>query len=261
MLDSNPNTWPAQTPFLSLVIPAYNEARRISATLEEVLAYVPSAFPHSEIILVDDGSSDETRTLANAFAATHAGLRVVSIPHRGKAAAVYAGMREARGTLIAFSDADLATPLHHLHELVAAIERGCAIAIGSREGSGATRIGEPAYRHIMGRGFNWLVRIVALPGLPDTQCGFKLFRREAVRDILDRARLYATDSNVVSGPRVTAFDVEFLVIARRRGFRVCSIPVTWRYGTQSKVDPARDTWHNFVDVLRVRYNDLRGWYG
>ncbi len=259
-MDSNSNEWNAENLSLSLVIPAYNEAHRIASTLTEVMAYVPVAFPFSEVILVDDGSSDETLALANTFAAMHPELRVVSIPHRGKAAAVQAGMIEARGGLIAFSDADLATPLHHLHDLVSAIDRGCAVAIGSREGSGATRIGEPTYRHIMGRGFNWLVRLVALPGLPDTQCGFKVFRREAARDILERARLYPTESSVIFGPRVTAFDVELLVIARRRGFRVCSIPVTWRYGAQSKVDPARDTWHNFIDVLRVRSNDLWGRY-
>lgn len=249
-----------RSPLLSLVIPAYNEAHRIEATLRQVLAYVPIAFPDSEIILVDDGSSDKTGDLAWEFTAAHPNLRVLSIPHAGKAVAVRSGMLAARGDLIAFSDADLATPLTHLTDLAAAIDRGCDIAIGSREGAGSRRIGEPAYRHVMGRGFNWIVRIIALPGLPDTQCGFKMFRRNAVERILARARLYPDDAKALSGPRVTAFDVELLVIARRLAYRTCSIPVTWRYGSHSKVDPARDTWHNLVDVLRVRYHDLRGRY-
>lgn len=249
-----------RSPSLSLVIPAYNEAHRIEATLRDVLAYVPIAFPDSEVILVDDGSSDETRDLAAAFAAVHPQLRVLSIPHAGKAVAVRSGMLEASGDLIAFSDADLATPLTHLTDLAAAIDRGCDIAIGSREGAGARRIGEPAYRHVMGRGFNWIVRLVALPGLSDTQCGFKMFRRDVAKRIISRAKLYPEDAKALSGPRVTAFDVELLVIARRLAYRTCSIPVTWRYGSQSKVDPARDTWHNLIDVLRVRYHDLRGRY-
>ncbi len=174
--------------------------------------------------------------------------------------AVRAGMVEARGELIGFSDADLATPLRHLHDLVAAIEAGCAIAIGSREGAGAVRIGEPTYRHIMGRAFNWLVRAVALPGFADTQCGFKLFRRDAVERILPRTRLYSGGSETITGPRVTAFDVEFLVIAKRQNLRVCPVAVTWRYGEQTKVDPVRDTWHNLIDVLQILVNNLRGKY-
>ena len=247
-------------PALSLVIPAYNEAHRIASTLHEVLTKVPIAFPHTEIILVDDGSSDETLRLATGVAVSQPRVQVIAIPHGGKAAAVRAGMLAATGDLIVFSDADLATPLTHLIDLALAIERGCDIAIGSREGIGAHRIGEPAYRHVMGRGFNWLVRLIALPGLSDTQCGFKMFRRDAAREILSRTLLYPDGARTISGPRVTAFDVELLVIARRLSYRTCSVPVTWRYGSQSKVDPARDTWHNLLDVLKVRYHDLRGRY-
>jgi dolichyl-phosphate beta-glucosyltransferase len=245
---------------LSLVIPAYNEAHRIEETLREAAAFMASDFPRSEIILVDDGSTDDTLRIARAVAAAHPAVRVIANPHGGKAAAVRTGMVAADGDLIGFSDADLATPLRHLHDLVAAIEGGCAIAIGSREGAGAVRIGEPAYRHVMGRGFNWLVRLIALPGFADTQCGFKLFRREAIERILPRTVLYTGDTEKIAGPRVTAFDVEFLVIARRHGLQVCPVPVTWRYGEQTKVDPVRDTWHNLTDVIRIQINNLRGRY-
>lgn len=248
-------------PTLSLVIPAFNEAHRIERTLRESLSFIASDFPGSEIILVDDGSTDDTLRRARTVAAVEPALRVIASRHGGKAAAVRTGMAAATGELIGFTDADLATPLTHLHDLVSAIDRGCAIAIGSREGAGAVRIGEPAYRHIMGRGFNTLVRIVVLPGFADTQCGFKLFRRDAVERILPRARLYAGESEAVAGPRVTAFDVELLVIARRQRLRVCPVPVTWRYGEQTKVDPVRDTWHNLTDVIRILVNNLRGRYG
>ncbi len=247
-------------PALSVVIPAYNEAHRIVATLHEVLENVPSAFTQIEVILVDDGSTDATLRLATEVAVTEDRLRILSISHAGKAAAVRAGMFAATGDLIVFSDADLATPLSHLTEFATAILGGCDIAIGSREGFGAHRIGEPAYRHVMGRGFNWLVRLIALPGISDTQCGFKMFRRDAAREIMSRTLLYPDGAKTITGPRVTAFDVELLVIARRLSYRTCPIPVTWRYGSHSKVDPARDTWHNLVDVVRVRYHDLRGRY-
>ena len=132
--------------------------------------------------------------------------------------------------------------------------------IGSREGEGASREGEPAFRHVMGRVFNRLVRLIAVPGIDDTQCGFKLFRADAVAAIIPRLRLYSADAPVVRGARVTGFDVEVLVIARRQGFRIREEPVRWRYGVQSKVRPIADTFWNLRDVLRVRLNDMRGYY-
>jgi dolichyl-phosphate beta-glucosyltransferase len=133
------------------------------------------------------------------------------------------------------------------------------VAIGSREGLGAQRHGEPEYRHLMGRGFNLLVRLLLLPGLHDTQCGFKLFRREAVRDVLARARLYR-EGGEIAGARVTAFDVELLAVARARGWRICAVPVDWTYGEASKVHPLRDSWHNARDVFAVWMNQKRGRY-
>jgi len=186
--------------------------------------------------------------------------RVIRIDHGGKAAAVRIGMLEATTDQIAFSDADLATPLTYLTDLRAALAEGCDIATGSREGVGARRIGEPPYRHIMGRVFNWLVRLLLVPGVHDTQCGFKLFRAEVARDLLHRSRLYRDQALIISGPRVTAFDVELLTIAGLNGYRICSVPVVWHYGEGSKVRPARDTWHNVRDVLNVWIDARRGRY-
>jgi dolichyl-phosphate beta-glucosyltransferase len=247
-------------PSLSLVIPAYNEAKRIEATLTTVEAYLANQPYAAEVLLVDDGSLDFTVQLARQFAERHPMVKVISIDHAGKAIAVRSGMRAASGDLIAFSDADLATPITFLEPFRQAIRRGADVVIGSREGAGAERIGEPRFRHLMGRVFNLIVRVLLLRGVPDSQCGFKLFTRQATAVILDESLLYRDDSNRPPGPRVTAFDVEMLVIARRNGFHVVIQPVSWTFGEQSKVDPFTDTITNLRDVLTVKWNDLRGRY-
>lgn len=251
-----PNT---RLPHLTLIIPAFNEASRIESTLLEALRYL-SGLPYpTELILADDGSTDATAEISGRLAATAPTLRVLSIRHAGKAAAVHAGMSSARGACIAFTDADLATPLDYLASFVDAAGQGWDVVIGSREGSGASRIGEPWYRHVMGRVFNRLVQLLLLPGIEDTQCGFKLFTKSASESILDRALLY-TDPAAVSGARVTAFDVELLVIAKRLKLAIRTEPVVWTYGSQSKVSPARDTWTNALDIWRVFVNLRRGRY-
>jgi glycosyltransferase involved in cell wall biosynthesis len=250
----------SDAPSLSLIIPAYNEARAICQTLASAWDYLSAQTYPFEVLLIDDGSTDATRALAARFAETHSKVRIYSIPHAGKAAALRKGLVEATGDVVVFTDADLATPLAYIEEFRDRAENGCDIVIGSREGPTAQRIGEPAYRHVMGRIFNLLVRALLLRDIHDTQCGFKLFRRPAVDVLLNKTRLYATPGTPVSGARVTAFDVELLVVARRHGFNICVVPVVWTYGSNSKVNPVRDTLNNLFDVLRVKANDLRGRY-
>lgn len=245
---------------LSLVIPAYNEARRIQQTLQTAIASLDDLNLASEIIVVDDGSSDETLAIANAAALANPSIHVLSLVHRGKALAVRAGMLAARGDLILFSDADLAVPLRYIRDFVDASERGADIVIASREGALATRIGEPGYRHVMGRIFNRFVQLLLLPGIEDSQCGFKLFRRSAAQQILNRIRLYGDSDTEVTGARVTAFDVEILVIARRLGFSIEVLPVEWTYGEHSKVNPLRDSLLNLRDLAAVKWHDFRGAY-
>ncbi len=248
-----------ELPYLSIVIPAYNEAARLPATLHAVLAYLDRQPYTAEVIVVDDGSSDETSAVAEALLAAGRG-RVLREPHRGKGASVRAGMLAARGARVLFTDADLAVPVEETGRLLDAVNGTFAVAIGSREGAGATREGEPMLRHIMGRVFNRFVQCLAVPGINDTQCGFKVFRADAVAAIVPRLRLYGADAPNVHGARVTGFDVEVLVIARRQGFQICEQPVRWRYGEQSKVRPLADTFWNVRDVVRVRLNDWRGYY-
>ena len=247
------------SPYLSVVIPAYNEEHRIATSLREASHYLQQQPYRAEIIVADDGSSDRTASLANQIATESQAVRVLRLSHGGKASAIRHGIRNSHGEIVAFMDADLATPVSYLARFLERIEDGADIAIGSREGIGAHRVGEPEYRHIMGRVFNRLVQLLLLPGIDDTQCGFKVFRREAIQDILRRARLYAEDETI-TGARVTAFDVELLVIGRRLGLRIDEVPVVWTYGTHSKVNPVRDTLHNLRDIVTVAWTRSRRGY-
>jgi dolichyl-phosphate beta-glucosyltransferase len=147
-----------------------------------------------------------------------------------------------------------------VERLLAFLEDGYDIAIGSREGLGAQRINEPGYRHLMGRVFNLLVRLVAVGGFQDTQCGFKCFRREAAQDLFQRVQLYGAEAGLAKGGMVTGFDVEVLFLALKRGYKVKEVPVQWHYGANTKVNPLLDSARMFMDVLRVRLNDWRGKY-
>ncbi len=212
-----------------------------------------------DVIIVDDGSSDDTFAIATARASRHSHLTVMREDHLGKANAVLAGLAAARGAYAGFCDVDLATPLSTWDRCAAAFEGGADVAIASREGAGAIRVGEPWYRHAMGRAFNGLIRLLLLPGIHDTQCGFKFFTREALATILPRCQLYR-DATVVQRPRVTAFDVELLAIARRHHLDIAVIPITWTYGEHTKVNPLTDTLQNLRDVLEVRWHGWRGRY-
>ncbi|WP_129632998.1 dolichyl-phosphate beta-glucosyltransferase [Candidatus Oscillochloris fontis] len=245
-----------ETPFLSVVIPAYNEASRLPATLAQVMEYLQAQNYRSEVIVVDDGSSDATANLAEQVA----GVRVLRRDHRGKGFAVRAGALAARGMYVLLCDADLAVPISEWEKLYAQLRVGHDVVIGSREGLGASREGEPWYRHVMGRVFNRIIQSVALKGINDTQCGFKAMSRPVAHDLFRRVRIYGDNAPIVQGAAVTAYDVELLFLARRYGYRICEVPVQWQYGTETKVNIVRDSLRNLRDVLTVRMNDLRGRY-
>lgn len=245
---------------VSVIIPVFNERNRIAPALAAVSDFFASRSIRAQIIVADDGSSDDTVHVANKLAANHANMSVLELVHGGKAKAVLAGLRQSTAPIAGFTDVDLATPLDTWDRCALAFEDGSDVAIASREGAGANRIGEPAYRHFMGRVFNGLVRVLLLPGIHDTQCGFKFFTREALDDILPRCHLYR-ETDVVTRPRVTAFDVEILYIARVHKHQIAVVPVTWIYGEQSKVNPITDTLQNFRDVLMVRWYGWRRRYG
>jgi glycosyltransferase involved in cell wall biosynthesis len=236
-------------PFLSLVIPAFNEAARLPATLTKINAYLARQLYDAEVLVVDDGSADGTAELVREWARDWPDLRLIATPHGGKGHAVRAGLLAARGTYAFVCDADLSMPISELSRLVPVADAGAEITIASREGPGARRYGEPLYRHLMGRVFNAFVRWAVLPGIQDSQCGFKLLRGEWA---LALARAQTIDG--------WGFDVELLGIARRQGARIVEVPVAWYYAPSSRVRPLRDAWHMTREVLAVRRNLRRGDY-
>lgn len=253
---------PAQNskPFLSVVVPAYNEERRLPQTLATITAYLNQQAYASEVIVVDDGSSDRTAQVVETFIASHPRVTLIRNDHRGKGYAVRTGMLAARGHIVLFSDADLSTPIEEIAEMLPWFERGYGVVIGSREGKGARRIQEPFYRHLMGRVFNMIVRLLAVRGIDDTQCGFKAFRDDVAKDVFSRMKLYGENAKKINDAMVTGFDVEVLFIAQKAGVKIKEVPVEWRYGSETKVNPLKDSWRNFRDVALVRWNDLRGRY-
>jgi glycosyltransferase involved in cell wall biosynthesis len=251
---------PSPAPVLSVVVPAYNEERRLPGTLASILTYLGQQPYSAELIVADDGSDDGTAALVDRLLDRHPNLHLLRLDHRGKGYAVRAGALAARGDFILLCDADLAVPIAEWERLRRPLESGFDVAIGSREGVGARRMGEPWHRHVMGRVFNAIVRVVAVGGIQDTQCGFKALRRSVAQDLFRRVRIYGDDAPVVQGAAVTAYDVELLFLAVKRGYRVAEVPVPWMYGEETKVSALRDSWRNLRDVLTVRWYALSGRY-
>lgn len=247
---------------VTIVVPAYNEQKRIPDTLEKITGFCSSKAYSTEIIVVDDGSIDNTPQIVEELITKcdYKDLRLIRNEHKGKAVAVRTGMLSANGDIVLFTDADLATPIEAIDDILPYFDQGYDVVIGSREGMNARRIGEPIYRHIMGRVFNWIVQSVALAGIKDTQCGFKAFRKEAAQNVFKRMKLYGPDTKIIKSSAVTAFDVEVLFISKKLGYKIKAVPVQWTYGVGTKVNPIRDTMRNFSDVLRVRLNIWRGLY-
>lgn len=248
-------------PFLSVVIPAYNEERRLPPNLNRILDYLrPQPYSY-EVIVVDDGSTDQTAMRVRDVVQESPCVRLIENPHYGKGYTVRTGMLAAKGQIILFTDADLSTPIEELSRLLPYFEEGYDVVIGSREGGGERqRVGEPFYRHVQGRIFNYIVQTIAVPGIQDTQCGFKAMRREVAHDLFPRLRIHDGSAGPVVGSMVTGFDVELLFLALKHGYAVKEVPVEWYYGHESKVNPLRDSWRLLRDVLLVRWNDMLGRY-
>ena len=234
---------------MSVVIPAYNEEKRLGATLATVCAYLSTQPWQWEVRVVDDGSRDGTAAIAEQAASGECRVAVQREPHRGKGGAVKAGLLAARGGFRFICDADLSMPISEIARFLPPALDGFDVAIGSREGVAARRIGEPIHRHLMGRLFNVGVRWLTLPGIQDSQCGFKMFTAAAVNTIF---------------PRVTvdgwAFDVEALTIARQHRLRIVEVPIEWHYRRESQIHMVRDGFAMLREVLRVRARAIRGLY-
>ncbi len=229
---------------LSIIIPAYNEAARLPATLERIITWVDECGIRAEVIVSDDGSTDETVAVVRRWRDKDPRVIVLSSErNRGKGAAVRSGVEAATSEWILFSDADLSTPIEEFGLLAEKVAAGYDIAIGSRD-VGGSRIEEhqPWYREVMGRTFNRIVQIVAIAGIKDTQCGFKLFSAAAAKR--------SFSSMTIEG---FAFDVEVLFIARRLGYRIAEVGIRWINDDRSTVHPVRDAFFMFIDVVRIRF--------
>ena len=238
------------SPFLSIIVPAFNEESRIGGSLERLRDYLQTFEKSWEIVVVDDGSTDNTAKIVVEQSEIEERIKLVVAPHRGKGAAVQRGMMEASGEWRFLSDADLSMPPENLERFFSADGGKPAydISIGSREAAGARRIGEPWSRHFLGRIYNWTVKAVALRGIEDTQCGFKLYSAEAANVVFPVQRLNGF-----------AFDVENLFIARKAGFSIGEVPVEWQYYKGGKVTLASSV-AAYMDIFRVRLNQLMGRY-
>lgn len=234
---------------LSIVIPAYNEETRLATTLTAISSFLEQQPWLWEIRVVDDGSADGTVAIARSFASNDSRIVVQAEPHRGKGGAVKAGLLAAVGDYRFICDADLSMPIPEVARFLPPVLPHFDVAIGSREGAGARRVGEPHYRHVMGRLFNACVQRLALPGIEDSQCGFKMFTADAVQRIFP---LVSIDG--------WAFDVEVLTVARAQGMTVVEVPIEWHYRDQSQLSMWRDGFGMMRELLRIRWRALRGVY-
>jgi len=241
---------PGSPPRLSIVVPAYNEEQRLPRTLRELARWVAANQPRTEVIVVENGSTDGTARVVRDFCREHPFVQLIADVPRGKGVAVRRGMLHATGDLRFLCDADLSMPIDELGKFLAAARDGADLAIGSREAPGAARLGEPRLRHVMGRVFNRLVQALAVRGFQDTQCGFKLFTAAAARDLFSRARMTGW-----------GFDPEVLFLAQRRGYRIDEVPIVWHSDSDSRVRPVHDALAMVGDLLAIRWNQLRGRYG
>jgi len=249
----------ADAPHLSVIIPAYNEEPNFKkGALDQVSKYLSKQQYSWEVLVVDDGSEDSTAALCADFARKHNNFRVIKNPHQGKAETVKAGVRQAKGEYILFTDFDQSTPLSELEKLLPFFEE-FDIVIGSRQLPGAKREKEPVYRHLMGLVFNLLVQAIAVRGIWDTQAGFKCFKKDVAKILFEKLKVYGKGKKV-KGALVTAFDVELLFIAKKHNYKIKEVPIVWHHEATSRVSPIKDSLRMLRDVLRIRLNDLRGVY-
>jgi len=236
-------------PYLSIVIPAYNEEARLPGSLEAIAAFVQAKSYSVEVLVVDNNSKDRTSTIITDFARRYDFVQGIFEGTQGKGAAVRTGMLTARGEYRFICDADLSMPIEQVDRFLPPLLTDYDIAIASREIRGAVRYNEPWHRHVMGRVFNTIVRLIAVPGLQDTQCGFKMFRGEVAEKLFPLQTMNGW-----------SFDVEILYAARRWGYRIVEVPIDWYYSDRTRINPLRDSLDMFIEVLKIRRNGLRGFY-
>ncbi len=237
-------------PLLSIIIPAHNEERRLPLSLTSIATFLQEQPYEAEILVVENGSEDNTTGIVQEFMERYPFIRLLTVETRGKGLAVKQGMLAAYGDYRFMCDADLSMRIEELANFIPlAKDDGYDIVIGSREAPGAQRINEPEYRHLMGRVNNWIIKLMALRGFDDTQCGFKLFSRRAAEDLF-----------AVQRTNGIGFDVELLFIAKRRGYKIYELPVMWYFDPESKMNLIDDTLAMLGEIWAIRQNWRKGLY-
>lgn len=236
-------------PFLSIIIPAHNEAQRLPPTLEKINAFLGRQDYTAEVLVVENGSSDDTLAVAKSHQYRMPNLRVFSESARGKGLAVQRGMLEAQGDYRFLCDADLSMPIEQVNRFLPPTLGPVDVAVGSRELPGSQRYDEPGYRHLIGRIFNAMVRWLVLPGIQDSQCGFKCFRAEAAEAVFPLQTMGGM-----------SFDAEVLFIARRKGYRVKEVAIDWYFDPDSRVRLVQDSLRMAFDLVKIRLNGRQGLY-
>lgn len=237
------------SPFLSIIIPARDEERRLPHTLEQIFTFLKSQDYTAEVLVVENGSNDRTYEIALELAEQYENLHVLKEEQPGKGKAVQRGMLESKGEYRFMCDADLSMPIQELEKFIPQTTEPLDIAIASREAPGAVRYNEPEYRHLGGRLINFAIRLLILPGFQDTQCGFKCFRGVVVDSVFPYQNIPGW-----------AFDIEILYIARKQGFRIIEVPIHWYFDPETKLRAVKDALLMLRDIFLIHFNNLRGLY-
>ncbi len=238
-----------KAPLLSIVIPAHNEEFRLPPSLEKIDAFLKTQPYEAEVIVVENGSMDRTVEVSKAFAVDHPYVRVIEAAVRGKGLAVKEGMLIARGDYRFICDADLSMRIEDVVHFLPPNIDGADVIIASREGVGAKRVGEPPHRHFIGRINNLIIKLTAVRGFEDTQCGFKMFSRAAAED------LFRVQQMIGIG-----FDIELLYIAKKRGYKIKQVPITWYFDADSRMRIVGDSLNLLVEIWQIRRNWFWGVY-
>ena len=234
---------------LSIVIPVYNEQERISASLDTILEYLANSDFHCEILIGDDGSDDNTVGVVNEYVEKHSNIHLFQYSHRGKGAVIKDTILMANDKYCFICDADLSMPITQLDRFLLDLDENDHILYGTRESVFSSRIGEPYFRYVLGRIFNFLTKLLLQINIKDTQCGFKCFHADAAIDLFT--------SQILDG---MSFDVEVLYIARKRGYKIIEVPVDWYFHKETRVRMFEDSLRMLVDILVLRKNWKSGRY-
>jgi dolichyl-phosphate beta-glucosyltransferase len=236
-------------PHLSIILPALNEEGRLPRCLDLIDRFLQTQPYDAEVIVAENASTDRTAEITRDFAVSHPYVRLLQLKERGKGRAVKAGMLAADGDYRFICDVDLSMPIEEIVKFLPPSANGYNLSIATREGKGARRVDEPAYRHLMGRINNLIIKVMALPDFEDTQCGFKMFDRESAQDLFSVQQMNGI-----------GFDVELLFIARRRGYKIREVPITWYFDADSRMRLIQDSLNILREIWEIRQNWRKGLY-